>query len=142
MVLRLIESCVKDRPQCIALDKILSRPRYLSCGVPQGSVLGSSYSLCIWSLLKISSPHTPYFDAMVYADDIQLYIFIRNGNRAVALENLSLCLDDIMSWNLCSALKRLREYISLGVFYLMNRLLRLKSVISTFSQLELSKTLV
>ena len=108
MVLRLIESCVKDRPQCIALDKILSRPRYLSCGVLQGSVLGSSYSLCIWSLLKISSPHTPYFDAMVYADDIQLYIFIRNGNRAVALENLSSCLDDIMSWNLCSVLKRLR----------------------------------
>lgn len=108
MVLRLIESCVKDRPQCIALDKILSRPRYLSCGVPQGSVLGPSYSRCIWPLLKISSPYTPYFDAMMYADDIQLYIFIRNGNRAVALENLSLCLDDIMSWNLCSVLKRLR----------------------------------
>ena len=108
MVLRLIESYVKDRPKCIALDKILSRPRYLSCGVPQGSVLGPSYSRCIWPLLKISSPHTPYFDAMMYADDIQLYIFIRNGNRAVALENLSSCLDDIMSWNLCSVLKRLR----------------------------------
>ena len=34
MVLRLIESYLKDRPQCISLDKILPRPRYLSFGVP------------------------------------------------------------------------------------------------------------
>ena len=40
MVLRWIESYLKDRPQCIALDKILSPPRYLSCCVPHGSVLG------------------------------------------------------------------------------------------------------
>ena len=42
---------------------------------------------------------------MMYADDTQLYIFMRKGNRVVALENLSLCLDDIMSWNLCNILK-------------------------------------
>ena len=41
----------------------------------------------------------------MYADDTQLYIFMRKGNRVVALENLSLCLDDIMSWNLCNMLK-------------------------------------
>jgi len=53
-----IESYLKDRPQCIVLDKILSRPRYLSCGVPQGSVLGPGYSRFISPLLKISSLHT------------------------------------------------------------------------------------
>ena len=42
---------------------------------------------------------------MMYADDTQLYIFMRNGNLAVALENLSLCLDDIMSWNLGNMLE-------------------------------------
>ena len=42
---------------------------------------------------------------MMYADDTQLYIFMRNGNLAVALENLSLCLDGIMSWNLGNMLK-------------------------------------
>ena len=31
----------------------------------------------------------------MYADDTQLYIFMRKGDRDVALENLSLCLDDI-----------------------------------------------
>lgn len=43
---------LNDRPQCIVLDKILSRPRYLSCGVPLGSVLGPVF------LLKISYLHT------------------------------------------------------------------------------------
>ena len=42
---------------------------------------------------------------MMYADDTQLYIFMRNGNLAVALENLSLCLDGIMSWNLGNMLE-------------------------------------
>ena len=30
---------------------------------------------------------------------------MRKGNRVVALENLSLCLDDVMSWILCNMLK-------------------------------------
>ena len=41
MVLRWIESYLKDRPQCIALDMTLPQPRCLICGVPQRSVLGS-----------------------------------------------------------------------------------------------------
>ena len=103
-VLRWIESYLKYRPQCIVLDKILSRPRYLSCGVPQGSVLGPLlFSLYIAPLEDIISARG--LDAMMYAGDTQLYIFMRKGNRVVALENLSLCLDDIMSWNLRNMLK-------------------------------------
>ena len=71
MVLRWIKSHLKDRPQCIALDKILSPPRYLSCGVPHGSILGP----LVFSL----------YIAMMYADDTQLYIFMRKGNHAIAL---------------------------------------------------------
>ena len=82
MVLRWIESHPQDRPQCIALDKILSPPRYLSCGVLQGSVLGPLvFSLYIADLEDIISADG--FDPMMYADDTQLYIFMRN--HAVAL---------------------------------------------------------
>ena len=88
----------------IVLDKILSRPRYLSCGIPQGSVLGLLlFSLYIAPLEDIIFAHS--FDAMMYANNTQLYIFVHNGNCAVALENLSFCLDDILSWNLCNMLK-------------------------------------
>ena len=97
-VLRWIESYLKDRPQCIVLDKILSRPRYLSCRVPQGSVLGPQ-------LLSLYIAPLEDIDAVMYADNTQLYIFMRKGNRVAALENLSLCLNDIMSWNLCNMLK-------------------------------------
>ena len=84
MVLRWIESHLQDRPQCIALDKILSPPRCLFCGVPQGSVLGPLvFSLYIAPLEDIISADG--FDAMMYADDTQLHIFMRNGNHAVAL---------------------------------------------------------
>jgi len=97
-VLRWIESYLKDRPQCIALDKILCRPRYLSCGIPQGSVLGPIlFSLYIAPLEHIISAHG--LDAIMYADDTQLYIFMRKGNSVAAFENLRLCLNDIKSWN-------------------------------------------
>ena len=126
-VLRWIKSYLKDRLQCIVLDKILSRPRYLSCGVPQGSVRGPLlFWLYIAPLEGIISAHR--LNAMMYADDTQLYIFMPKGNCFVASENLSQCLDDIMSWNLCNMLKCnpskiLKSSIFLPVFHLLNRLL-------------------
>lgn len=131
-----MESYLRDRPQCIALDKILSRPRYLSCGVPRGSVLGPLlFSLYIAPLENIISAHG--FDAMIYADNTQLCIFMRKGKRVVDLENLSLCLDDNMRGTLCNVVKCNPSKtdckdISLRVFFLLNWLLRLKSLIITF----------
>ena len=145
MILRWIESYLKDRPQRVALDKILSRPRYWSCGVPQGSVLGLLlFSLYITPLEHIISAHG--FDAMIYANDTHPYIFfMREGNRAVALENLSLRLDNIMSWNLRNMLKfnpSKTEIIQFSSrFSPAKPMLRLQSMIIMFSLLVLLKTL-
>ena len=75
-----------------------------SPGVSQGSLLGPLlFSLYIAPLEDIISAHG--LDAMMHDDDTQLYIFMHKGNHVAALENFSLCLDDIMSWNLCNMLK-------------------------------------
>lgn len=90
---------LKDCPQYIALNGLLSRPRYLSSCVPQGSILRwLLFSLFTAPLENIISAHT--FDEMMYADDTQLYIFMRKVCHVNALENRTLCLDDITSWNL------------------------------------------
>ena len=69
---------------------------------------------------------------------------MREGNRAVALENLSLRLDDIMSWNLCNMLKfnlSKTEIIQFSSrFSPAEPMLRLQSMIIMFSLLVLLKT--
>lgn len=64
--------------------EILSWPRYLSGGVTynimQRLVLGPLlFSLYIAPFEDIISAHG--FDAMMYADDTQHYIFVRNGTE-------------------------------------------------------------
>ena len=42
---------------------------------------------------------------MMYADDCQLYIKIKRSNRRVALDQLELCIDDVLRWNTQNGLK-------------------------------------
>ena len=64
------------------MDKFSSQPLRLSCGVPQGSVLGRVLS---YFSLYISPPEVVImahgFNAMMTTDDFQLYIIIRLSNR-------------------------------------------------------------
>ena len=104
LVLQWFTSYLIDRPQRIVLDKFSSQPRRLSCGVPQGSVLGPVlFSLYIAPLEDVIMAHG--LNAMMYADDSQLYIIMRQSYRATALEDLTLCIQDIMSWNVSTILK-------------------------------------
>ena len=104
LVLQWFTSYLIDRPQRIVLDKFSSQPRRLSCGVPQGSVLGPVlFSLYISLLEDVIMAHG--LNAMMYADDSQFYIIMRQSHRATALEDLTLCIQDIMSWNVSNMLK-------------------------------------
>ena len=42
---------------------------------------------------------------MMYADDSQLYIILKSSNRSVGLEQLELCVDDVIHWNTQNGLK-------------------------------------
>ena len=104
LVLQWLTSYLVERPQRIVLDKLSSQPRRLSCGVPQGFVLGPVlFSLYISPLEDAITAHC--LNAMMYADDSQLYIIVRQSNRATALKDLMLCIEDIMSWNVSNMLK-------------------------------------
>ena len=84
LVLQWFTSYFVDCPQRIVLDKLSSQPRRLSCGVPQGFVLGPVlFSLYIFRLEDVITGHC--LNAMMYADDSQLYIIARRSNRAVSI---------------------------------------------------------
>ena len=44
-------------------------------------------------------------DTRMYADDCQLYIIIKRSNRRVALDQLELCIVDVLRWNTQNGLK-------------------------------------
>ena len=96
MVNSVMLSYLIDRSQHVVLDTFSSQPFRLSCGVPQDSVLGQMLiSLCISPLEDVIRAHG--LNAMMYADDSQLYIIMRQSNLATALQDLTLCSQDIMS---------------------------------------------
>ena len=85
LVLQWFTSYFVDCPQRIVLDKLSSHPRRLSCGVPQGFVLGPVlFSLYIFPLEDVITGHC--LNAMMYADDSQLYIIARRSHRAVGIK--------------------------------------------------------
>ena len=88
----------------VVIDETYSDPRVIRCGVPQGSVLGPLlFSLYYVPLEDVITSHG--IDMMIYADDSQLYIIPMRSNRSVGLEQLELCVDDVIHWNTQNGLK-------------------------------------
>ncbi len=67
----------------------------ISCGVPQGSILGPVlFSLYILPLHSIFERHKISYH--IYADDTQLYLPLDSGRDSVS--SLVVCLKDIKEW--------------------------------------------
>ena len=73
--LSLLKSYMHGRSQCVQIDGITSEFADLTCGVPQGSVLGpSNFCMYMCPLGSILRHHGINYH--IYADDAQLYIFL------------------------------------------------------------------
>lgn len=95
-VLKWFSSYLKTRSFSVMIGDLSSSCAPLSCGVPQGSILGPLlFTLYLLPLGKIISTHNLHFHC--YADDIQVYLPII-PNAPAALKSLLNCLEDINLW--------------------------------------------
>ena len=85
-----------NRTQSVRIQEVNSSDKILLYGVPQGSVLGPLlFSLFFAPLEDVILAHG--LDAMMYADDAQLYITTGSSDQCpIALSKLELCINDIM----------------------------------------------
>ena len=103
-VLRMFESYLQGRSQCISINNILSTLSHLVFGVPQGSVLRPiifcTYTLPLGAILR---SHKMLYH--IYADDTQLYCTFDADSSTDALARVEACIRDIRSWMIANKLK-------------------------------------
>ena len=91
--LDLLESYLSDRKQFVQIEKSKSRTRSVSCGVPQGSVLGPLLFLLFINDLPVSCPMGK---VRIFADDTT--IFFHSDSIENIIETASTIMTQLTSW--------------------------------------------
>eukprot|EP00057_Strongylocentrotus_purpuratus_P001595 XP_001200033.2 PREDICTED: RNA-directed DNA polymerase from mobile element jockey-like [Strongylocentrotus purpuratus] len=98
-VLQWLASYLEDRHQVIVVNRVPSKAFPLPWGVPQGSVLGPLlFSLYTGPLSEVIHAHDGVMH-MMYADDTQLYIVLKQSDASSCISKLSRCVSDVKSWS-------------------------------------------
>jgi hypothetical protein len=101
-VLTWLGSYLADRRQCVRVGSVLSTWEAVTCGVPQGSILGpllfSLYVNDIYTEIKICKFH-------MYADDLQIYTYFTPANVNTAVEIMNSDITNIVEWTKKHGLK-------------------------------------
>lgn len=114
--LQWIRSFLTDRTQAVGFAGSHSRPRGLTCGVPQGSVLGPLlFVLYSADVVNIAAQYGVRIHA--YADDLQTYASCAATDQQTATTRLLACIAEIDRWMSSNRLKlngEKTEFIWLG----------------------------
>ena len=100
------DSYLTNRQPRVCINTSFSNPRYLKCGVPQGSVLRARiYTMYVRPMSEIINRHNVSYHS--YADDSQLYIQCDNNEESIrcAITRLERCISDICEWMSGNSLK-------------------------------------
>ena len=91
-------SYLSRRTQTVKTGSATSKPTGLTCGVPQGSVLGPIL-FTIYTAVELGKIIRKYgLEYHMYADDTQLYIWFNTLETACAIAKLEKCMDEIEKW--------------------------------------------
>ena len=94
------DSYLTNRQPRVCINTSFSNPRYLKCGIPQGSVLGARiYTMYVRPMSEIINRHNVSYHS--YADDSQLYIQCDNNEESTrcAITRFERCISDICGGN-------------------------------------------
>uniref|UniRef100_A0A672H6K2 Reverse transcriptase domain-containing protein n=1 Tax=Salarias fasciatus TaxID=181472 RepID=A0A672H6K2_SALFA len=91
------KSYLTDRTEHVALGQSTSSPHTVTCGVPQGSVLGPTlFTIYMLPLGQIINKHKVSFHC--YADDTQLYMKMDSTLPPALPATFQACLGEIKAW--------------------------------------------
>jgi hypothetical protein len=116
-------SYLSGRSQAVFLEGVASDSVNLTCGVPQGSVLGPIlFNIYTQPLGEIARKHGMKYH--FYADDTQLYSSFSVSDSSASIQLISNCIDDIRLWmqsNLLKLNESKTEVILLGTKHQLSK---------------------
>ena len=115
---------ISDRSQVVSINNKLSSSLSITCGVPQGTVLGPI--LFIVYLVGIHEAIAPFdIQYVLYADDLQLFVTCTVTGFSQTVSRLQECINSVIRWlraSLLTANPSKSEFIILGSKVLLNKL--------------------
>ena len=92
-----LQSYLADRSQSVIIDGVMSAPKPLTTGLPQGSRIGPfAFPAYSSPLFRIARKHG--VEMHMYADDTQLYLKFKPHNYNCAILKMEECLSEIRLW--------------------------------------------